>query len=95
VWLSRAGYRTGFVGKFLNGYGEEGRADEVPPGWCDGYGLPSKAKRRPFDFPLNENGELVEYGDREADYQTEVLADKAVSFIGDHALSCKPRFSAT
>jgi arylsulfatase A-like enzyme len=30
VWLSRAGYRTGFTGKYLNGYGSQGRSQ---PGW--------------------------------------------------------------
>jgi N-acetylglucosamine-6-sulfatase len=92
VWLSRAGYRTGFVGKFLNGYGEDEAAREIPPGWSDWYGLPSQAKSRPFDFPLNENGELVEYGDREGEYKTEVLADKATSFIRDRAPSRRPFF---
>jgi N-acetylglucosamine-6-sulfatase len=94
VWLSRAGYRTGFVGKFLNGYGEpEGGGDrEVPPGWSDWYGLPSTAKRRPFDFQLNENGKLVEYGDGEGDYKTQVLADKASSFIRERAGSERPFF---
>jgi arylsulfatase A-like enzyme len=92
VWLSRAGYRTGFVGKFLNGYGEGSAAREIPPGWSDWYGLPSKAKRRPFDFPLNENGKLVEYGNGEHEYKTEVLADKAVSLIGDRARGRRPFF---
>jgi N-acetylglucosamine-6-sulfatase len=30
VWLSRAGYRTGFTGKYLNGFGTRGRSQ---PGW--------------------------------------------------------------
>ncbi|MGH2992558.1 MAG: sulfatase family protein [Solirubrobacterales bacterium] len=94
VWLSRAGYRTGFVGKFLNGYGKpKGNKDrEVPPGWSDWYGLPSKSKQSAFDFQLNENGELVDYGEGEGDYKTEVLADKAVSFVDDHAGSERPFF---
>ncbi|HZA90773.1 MAG TPA: sulfatase [Solirubrobacterales bacterium] len=92
VWLSRAGYRTAFVGKFLNGYGEGSRDREVPPGWSDWYGLPSRAKRRPFDFQLNENGELVAYGNHDRDYKTEVLADKAVSFVRDRAPSERPFF---
>ncbi|MBA3803532.1 MAG: sulfatase-like hydrolase/transferase [Acidimicrobiia bacterium] len=42
VWLKDAGYRTGFVGKYMNGYGSpvpkalagEGRSRyEIPPGW--------------------------------------------------------------
>ncbi|HSJ18645.1 MAG TPA: sulfatase, partial [Solirubrobacterales bacterium] len=90
VWLSRTGFRTGFVGKFLNGYGKVDRAREVPPGWTDWYGLPSTAKQRPFDFELNENGKLVTYDDGE--YKTEVLEDKAVSFIRDHAPGKRPFF---
>jgi N-acetylglucosamine-6-sulfatase len=92
VWLSNAGYRTAFVGKFLNGYGEGPRAREVPPGWSDWYGLPSRAKRRPFDFQLNENGKLEDYGDRDHEYKTEVLADKAATFIRDRGPETRPFF---
>jgi arylsulfatase A-like enzyme len=94
VWLSRAGYETGFVGKFLNGYGKSGgdRPREIPPGWSEWYGLPTKAKQSEFDFQLNENGDLVDYGDRDRDYKTQVLADKAVSFVGDRAPSERPFF---
>ena len=31
VWLQRAGYRTAFVGKYLNGYGLDD-PEQVPPG---------------------------------------------------------------
>src|SRR5581483_63510 len=34
VWLQRAGYRTAWIGKFLNGWGIEGRY-RIPPGWSD------------------------------------------------------------
>ena len=38
TWLSGAGYRAGFVGKYLNGYGQKNRDGtmpdpHVPPGW--------------------------------------------------------------
>jgi N-acetylglucosamine-6-sulfatase len=92
VWLSRAGYRTGFVGKFLNGYGKRGEAREVPPGWSDWYALPTRAKQHPFNYQLNENGELVGYGDRNRDYKTQVLADKASGFVRDHAGEERPFF---
>ncbi|HEX4977383.1 MAG TPA: sulfatase [Nocardioides sp.] len=44
VWLHRAGYRTSFVGKYLNGYGHQpthaGAPSHryVPPGWTDWRG---------------------------------------------------------
>jgi arylsulfatase A-like enzyme len=46
VWLERAGYRTHFLGKYLNGYGAQpapdGSADNsrtyIPPGWSDWRG---------------------------------------------------------
>jgi len=36
VWLRDAGYATGHVGKYLNGYGEE-NPRQVPPGWQEWY----------------------------------------------------------
>jgi arylsulfatase A-like enzyme len=95
VWLSRAGYRTGFVGKFLNGYGEGDAVREVPPGWSDWYGLPGEAKQRAFDFDLNENGEIVHYGGRSGEpgpYKTDVLADKAAGFVRRAAPRRRPFF---
>ena len=31
VWMQNAGYNTGYVGKYLNGYGKETAIDYVPP----------------------------------------------------------------
>jgi arylsulfatase A-like enzyme len=83
VSLARAGYATGFVGKFLNGYGEGSAIREVPAGWNEWYALPGRNKQRAFDFDLNENGELVHYspGKGRSNYKTKVLADKAAGFV--------------
>lgn len=48
VWLQRAGYHTGLIGKFLNGYGFNPPRNcptcdamrYVPPGWNDWQGMP-------------------------------------------------------
>lgn len=90
VWLSEAGYRTGFVGKYLNGYGKGKAAREIPSGWSDWYGLPATAKQRPFDFDLNENGKLVSYDNGE--YKTEVLEEKALSLVRSWADKSRPFF---
>lgn len=89
--LSSAGYQTGFVGKYLNGYwgqndldgdGEIG-ADErryVPPGWSYWQGLLDPSTYDVFGFYLlnSVSGNIEHYPDR---YQTEVLAEKTVAFI--------------
>ncbi|GAB2475676.1 sulfatase [Jatrophihabitans fulvus] len=78
--LQRAGYRTGFMGKYLNGYHPD---DPIPPGWDDwvstgdGY--------RGFDYTLNENGRLRYYGYEPKDYLTDVLSTKARAFISSAA----------
>ena len=84
VWLNAAGYRTAFIGKYLNGYGKNRNGGDrfVPPGWSDWHAATAHGKKSPYDYDLNENGELVRYGSEPGDYKTDVMADKAVEFIG-------------
>lgn len=93
VWLERAGYHTGHIGKYVNGYGAEDPA-EIPPGWSEWYGSVDPGTYRMYGYTLNENGNLVTYGDYDtpdpADYQTDVYADKAVDFINRNAPSDRP-----
>jgi arylsulfatase A-like enzyme len=91
VWLQDAGYDTVGIGKYLNGYGSTQAA--VPPGWDEWYGKLSQydthlaGNRIYYNYSLLEQGpggppaELVNYGQSEADYQTDVLGDKAVDAI--------------
>ena len=55
MWLRRAGYRTAFVGKYLNGYGE-GDRELIPPGWEDWQAAVSAT--RYLKTPYNRNGEV-------------------------------------
>lgn len=75
VWMHRAGYRTGFIGKYLNGYVKD---KYIPPGWDEWYG---RAHNTYFGYTLNENGSFVEYGYKEKDYSTDVYKDIAINFI--------------
>jgi N-acetylglucosamine-6-sulfatase len=77
TWLQAAGYRTGMIGKYLNRYVPEKHG--VPPGWDDWY-VGGNAHPS-YDYTLNENGEVVHYGNRPEDYLTDVLARKAVQMI--------------
>lgn len=79
VWLQRSGYYTGHIGKYLNGYAASGVPD--PPGWDEVYGSPAGVATIMYGYNLRENGELVSYGEAEEDYQTDVYAAKAASFI--------------
>jgi arylsulfatase A-like enzyme len=80
VWLQEAGYVTGHVGKYLNGYGEVDTL-EVPPGYTEWYGSIGQSAYDYYDYFLNENGTLVSYGSTPDQYQGDVYTAKAVDFI--------------
>ena len=95
VWLQKAGYHTGHVGKYVNGYGRRnaGGPRFVPPGWSEWYAnVPGFNDQEVYDYDLNENGALVHYGHAPQDFKGDVLTTKAVSFIGRNAASADPFF---
>src|SRR5689334_5806352 len=84
--MQQAGYRTGFIGKYLNGY--HGRVDPPAPGWSvwDGVGN----GYHEFHYAINENGRPKWYGGKPRDYLTDVLAGKATGFINTARAADKP-----
>jgi N-acetylglucosamine-6-sulfatase len=74
TWLKSGGYRTIFVGKYMNGY----EGTEVPPGWDEWYAVSGNY----MSTDLNENGRISHY-DPESDHLTDVLADKAADYARD------------
>jgi arylsulfatase A-like enzyme len=87
VWLQRAGYYTGMIGKYLNEYTAD---SPVPKGWSEwraapeGYGA--------YNYPLNENGTLTQYGTDPADFKQDVLSWKAMNFVNRRAPAARPFF---
>jgi arylsulfatase A-like enzyme len=87
TWLQDAGYRTAFIGKYLNGYPWSRRDGRyIPPGWTRWTafrGLPGY-----YDYRLNVSGpgrghaRTVETGSEAEDYSTDLLTRKEVSFLG-------------
>jgi arylsulfatase A-like enzyme len=84
--LQQAGYRTAFMGKYLNHYPPKAAP---PPGW-DEWDVTGSEGYREFDYHLNENGHVRHYGRKPGDYLTDVLSDRAGSFIDRAAKKHEP-----
>jgi N-acetylglucosamine-6-sulfatase len=85
TWLHDAGYRTGLLGKYLNGYPSGADRTFVPPGW-DVWASPIRnGGYSGYNYRLNENGTIVPYGSTPQDYMTDVLARKSGEFIQESA----------
>ena len=89
VWLQAAGYHTTHIGKYLNGYESSTFHTTVPPGYSDWQGL-AIGTYRMYDYSINHNGTLVPYGTAPLDYQTDVLANRAVAAIRERVRSPQP-----
>jgi N-acetylglucosamine-6-sulfatase len=85
VWLDRRGYLTGWVGKFMNGYGDGRRPANVPPGWdsWDAFAGRSKtnSKGAYYGYVLNSNGKERMRGRSPRDYATDLYTEKALRFL--------------
>ena len=84
--LHDAGYLTGLVGKYLNGYGPDDAAT-VPPGWDTWNALTNVDY---FNFSESVNGTLTHFPD--ASYQTNVLGRQALDFLATAAQGDEPFF---
>lgn len=99
TWLQDAGYRTALIGKYLNDYPETAADNYVPPGW-DEWAAPVGVTPESdgniynqYDYILNDNGELVEYGDAPEDYASRVYTDRIRRFIEESADADQPFFA--
>ena len=64
-WLQDAGYRTGMVGKWLNGYGSRDQHGEIPKGFDIWRGLLDVSAYDYANFVMNIDGKLKAWGDKE------------------------------
>lgn len=89
VWMQEAGYRTGYFGKYLNGYSDLEPYGVVPPGWDDwSVFLANDAGDEErgnlqyfFDFTLSEDGREVEYPKTKANFGADVITVRALDYI--------------
>ena len=75
-WLKAQNYKTGFVGKYLNGYAS--LAPCIPPGYDDWH---VQVQVRYYGYELNDNGTITRYDGAASDYSGDVMTQKAVDFI--------------
>ena len=89
VWLQRAGYRTGFIGKYLNSYTDVAGATPAP-GWDRWFAFMSFPGY--FDYNVSRNGRIRHFGHRRSDYSTDVLSRQAKWFLRSSSHSSDPFF---
>lgn len=84
TWLHAAGYTTGIAGKYMN---FAALLTEVPEGWDEWQVLIGEeaAGNGYYDYLMNENGVLVQYGSSPKDYSTDVILKRALAFIQANA----------
>ena len=90
TWLQSEGYQTALIGKYLNGYARRYEETYVPPGW-DEWHVQLRGGGY-YDYQMNQNGFVVEYGSDEQDYYTDVLADKAKNYVRNVVGDSNPFF---
>jgi N-acetylglucosamine-6-sulfatase len=83
TWLDKAGYHTGFVGKYFNAYGSyENPTTHVPPGWDRWVGYEGGPQQQSVEgaFKVNDQGEVarIEVAD---EHDTDYFARKAEDYV--------------
>ncbi|ANE48996.1 hypothetical protein SY83_17240 [Paenibacillus swuensis] len=82
TWLQDAGYRTAFFGKYLNGYPNGAPSNTyIPPGWTRWFSPIGGTPYAQYNYSVNDNGNIVTYGNTDADYGTDVISKKLTTFI--------------
>ena len=66
---------------FRSGYPEADDESYVPPGWDEWISPARGDPYTQYDYTLNDNGELRDYGSTESDYLGDVMNTAAIDFV--------------
>ena len=91
--LHDAGYTTSLTGKYLNGYPNGARPDDVPPGWDNWVSAVYGNPYREYGYVLNQNQSYHVYQNRPSDYGTDVYVHLTDQFIRGAAHDHQPFFA--
>ena len=91
--LHHAGYTTALAGKYLNGYPNGARPDDVPPGWDDWASAVSGNPYSEYGYVLNQNQTYHVYQHRPRDYGTNVYVGLTDRFIRGAVRAHTPFFA--
>jgi len=92
VWLKAAGYRTAYIGKYLNDYDSLQPYGYAAKGWDEwdvflGKNLNADddtgSSQFYSDFSLSENGSVVEYKGDQSIFGADLITRKAVDYISE------------
>jgi arylsulfatase A-like enzyme len=96
--LAGAGYATGFMGKYLNGYDPQPTGSlsqvvagaPVPPGWSTWNGVGNGYSE--YNYGMADGHNVVRYGHKPSDYLTRVDEDRGAKFIRKSVRAHTPFF---
>lgn len=97
TWLRAGGYRTGYIGKYLSGYGVWTARTYVPPGWDDWTATLEPNNHSMDDYEVNYNGVVTDFGPYYQQYgdvahQMNVLTLQAGAFVRNAPSFLRPFF---
>ncbi|NML15554.1 sulfatase family protein [Azohydromonas caseinilytica] len=86
TWLQGAGYRTGLIGKYLNGYpNSETGPLYIPPGWSYWFVPNGGTPYAQYNYSINFNGRTVSYGNTQPNHFNDVVTAQANTFLRESA----------
>jgi arylsulfatase A-like enzyme len=90
--LQEVGYQTAYFGKYLNGYPGDEESTYIPPGWNKWYGKDGYREHQPYRYKINENGQVISYGNSTENYYSDILSKQATDYVRSTAENSRPFF---